>query len=213
MEIDILSLFPEYFKGPFDVSIIKRAVEKGLVSINHVNIRDYSDDEKHHKVDDRPFGGGPGMVLKAKPVADAVRSVKKEHSHVIYLSPQGKRLNAARCERLAKYPHLVLLCGSYEGVDERALKKEVNEEISIGDYVLTNGCLPAIVLLDAVIRFIPQVLGHPDSAYEDTFQGGGFDGPHYTRPEEFEGEKVPEVLLRGDPQMASSEGLGKNEKS
>lgn len=198
MEIDILSLFPEYFKSPFEVSILKRAIEKGLLNIRNVNIRDFSEDEKHNKVDDRPFGGGPGMVIQPQPLVSAIRKVKKEHSHVIYLSPQGKRLNAKRCERLARYPHLVLICGHYEGIDERVIQKEVNEEISIGDYVLTSGCLPAMVLIDAISRFVPGVLGNPDAAKEDTFQNGVFDGPQYTRPEVFEGMKVPDVLLSGN---------------
>jgi tRNA (guanine37-N1)-methyltransferase len=196
MRVDILSLFPDYFQGPFDVSIIKRARESKLLDIHLLDIRDFAAG-KHAKVDDRPYGGGPGMVLMPEPVCAAVRSVKKENSHVVYLSPQGKKLTAAKCQELAQKEHLVLLCGHYEGIDERALK-EVHEEISIGDYVLTNGCLAAIVVVDAMARFIPGVLGHEEAAGQDSFQDGIFDAPHYTRPEVFEGLAVPEVLKTGN---------------
>ena len=197
MDIEILSLFPEYFSGPLDESILKRAREKGLLNIHHIQIRDFAHD-KHRKVDDRPYGGGPGMVMKPEPVAEAIRSVKKEDSHVVYLSPQGTLLTAAKCRSLAQKPHLILLCGHYEGIDERVIEMEVDEEISIGDYVLTNGGLAAIVLIDAVARFIPGVLGHPESAGADSFENGRLDCPHYTRPECFEGRKVPEVLQNGN---------------
>jgi tRNA (guanine37-N1)-methyltransferase len=196
MKIDILSLFPDYFRGPFDVSILKRAQEKGLLEIAHTDIRGFATG-KHRKVDDRPYGGGPGMVLKPKPVVEAIRSVRKEGAHVIYLTPQGEPLTPKLCQTLAEMGHLILLCGHYEGIDER-IGKEIDQEISIGDYVLTNGCLPAIVLIDAVVRFIPGVLGHADGAAEDSFQNGLFEGPHYTRPEEFEGVGVPSVLKSGD---------------
>jgi tRNA (guanine37-N1)-methyltransferase len=197
MQIDILSLFPEYFTSPFSVSIVERAIEKGIISIHQVNIRDFAKD-KHKKVDDRPFGGGPGMVLMPQPAVDAIRSVKSSDSHVIYLSPQGSLLTAKKCEELSKKKHLILLCGHYEGIDERVLESEVNEEISIGDYVLTNGCISSIVLVDAVIRFMDGVLGHPDAAAEDSFQKGIFDSPHFTRPLEFEGLEVPAVLRGGN---------------
>ena len=156
------------------------------------------------------------MVMKPEPVAKAIRSVKSRESHVVYLSPQGALLNHETCERLAKKPHLILLCGHYEGIDERVIENEVDEEISIGDYVLTNGCLPAIVLVDAVARFIPGVLGDERAAFEDSFQGGLFDTPHYTRPEEFEGAFVPKVLTGGhhrkDPKVAQKKGFRKNKK-
>jgi tRNA (guanine37-N1)-methyltransferase len=199
MQIDILSLFPEYFKGPFDVSILKRAIEKGLLDLHLVDIRSFSK-QRHKKVDDRPFGGGPGMVMMAEPLVEAIRSVRTKDAHVVYLSPQGKLLNAKKCEELSKKKHLVLLCGHYEGIDERVLMKEVDEEISIGDYVLTNGCISAIVLVDALARFIPEVLGDPRAAKEDSFQEGIFDGPHYTKPLNFEGIEVPEVLRMGNHQ-------------
>lgn len=197
LKVDILSLFPGYFSGPFDESILKRAKEKKLLEIGLVDIRDFAEG-RHRTVDDRPYGGGPGMVMMAEPVVKAIRSVKSEKSHVIHLSPQGSLLNAAKCRELAAKEHLVLLSGHYEGVDERALISEVDEEISIGDYVLTNGCIAAIVLVDAVARFVPGVLGHEDAASEDSFEGGLFDCPHYTRPEVFEGQKVPDVLLGGN---------------
>jgi tRNA (guanine37-N1)-methyltransferase len=198
MEIDVLSLFPGYFRGPLDVSMMQRARDAGLLDIRLVDIREFAEN-KHNRVDDRPFGGGPGMVLCPGPVARAIRSSRKgTRSHVIYLSPQGAPLTAAKCEELASKEHLILLCGHYEGVDERVLESEIDEEISIGDYVLTNGCVAAIVLIDAVMRFIPGVIGHPDAAKEDSFQNGLFDAPHYTRPEIFEGKGVPQVLLEGN---------------
>lgn len=197
MEIDILSLFPKYFIGPFEVSIIKRAIDNNLVKIRLKDIRDYSID-KHRKVDDRPFGGGPGMVLSPQPVSDAIRDVKKENSHVIYLSAQGRKFDAEKAKELSTYEHLVFLCGHYEGIDERIIQKEIDEEISIGDYILTNGCLPAIVVIDAILRFIPGVLGNPLAAEKDSFNDGLLEGPHYTRPENWEGETVPSVLLNGN---------------
>lgn len=193
---DILSLFPEYFRGPFDESMIKRARNAGLLDINLVNLRDFADN-KHNRVDDRPYGGGPGMVLMPDPVVKAIRSVRREGSRVIYLSPQGIPLSAKKCRELASHSHLILLCGHYEGIDERIIEAEVDEEISIGDYVLTSGCVAAIVLVDAVSRFIPGFLGHEAAAQEDSFEDGRLDCPHYTRPEVFEGRSVPEVLLSG----------------
>jgi tRNA (guanine37-N1)-methyltransferase len=214
MEIDILSLFPEYFRGPFDVSMLKRAQEAGILEIRHTDIRKFSEN-KHGRVDERPFGGGPGMVLCPGPVVRAIRSVRKPNTHVVYLSPQGNLLTAAKCQELAKHEHLVILCGHYEGVDERALS-EVDEEISIGDYVLTSGCAAAIVLIDATARFIPKVIGHPDAVWEDSFQNGIFDGPHYTRPEVFEGMEVPAVLREGNHakirQWRTSEALKKTNR-
>lgn len=196
MRIDILSLFPEYFNSPFNESIIKRAKNAGYVDIALTDIRDFSDN-KFRKVDDRPYGGGPGMVMMPAPVCSAIRTVKTEASKVVYLSPQGKVLDAKKCKELAQEKHLILLCGHYEGIDERALK-EVDEEISIGDFVLTNGCLAAIVLVDAVVRHIPGVLGHEEAALQDSFEKTIFDHPHYTRPQEFEGIKVPTVLQLGN---------------
>lgn len=199
MKIDILSLFPGYFKGPFDESIIGQARKKGLLDIQCIDIRDFADN-RHHRVDDRPYGGGPGMVLMVHPVTQAIHSVKKENSRVIFLSPQGPVLTAKKCRELAVCEHLILLCGHYEGIDERVLESEVDEEISIGDYVLTNGCLAAIVLIDGVVRFVPEVLGHEAAADEDSFESGLLDCPHYTRPENYKGKAVPEVLLSGNHQ-------------
>lgn len=196
MKWDILSLFPDYFSGPFDVSMIKRAKEKGLLEINLVDIREFAPG-RYQQVDDRPYGGGPGMVLMAEPVTQAIRKVKSERSHVVYLTPQGKPLTAQRCSELAKKEHLVVLCGHYEGVDERALELEVDEEISIGDYVLTSGCPAAIVLVDSVSRFVPGVIGNEEATKQDSFENGIFDAPVYTRPPVFEGMEVPEVLRNG----------------
>ncbi|HSX13590.1 MAG TPA: tRNA (guanosine(37)-N1)-methyltransferase TrmD [Chlamydiales bacterium] len=196
MEIEILSLFPSYFQGPFDVSMIGRAREKGLVTIRQIDIRDFA--ENRRKVDDRPYGGGPGMVLCPDPVAHAIRSVKRRNSRLIYLSPQGSLLTAAKCQELASADHLVILCGHYEGIDERVIEREGLEEISIGDYVLTSGCAAAVVLVDALSRFVPGVIGHPDAVKEDSFQDGIFDAPHYTGPVDFEGLEVPHVLRNGN---------------
>ncbi|NGX61409.1 MAG: tRNA (guanine-N(1)-)-methyltransferase [Chlamydiae bacterium] len=197
MDIEILSLFPDYFKGPFEESILKRAQEKQLLSFRHVNLRNFAFD-RAKRVDDRPYGGGPGMVLKPEPVARAIGSVRRSDSHVVYLSPQGRVLTAGKCQELAQKSHLILLCGHYEGVDERVLEEEVDEEISIGDYVLTNGGLAALVLIDSVARFIPGVLGHEEAALQDSFQEGLLDCPHYTRPERFGQRGVPEVLREGN---------------
>lgn len=198
MRIDVLSLFPEYFEGPFSCSMLKRATEKGLIEIGLVNIRDFAEGV-HRVVDDRPYGGGPGMVLKPDPVVKAIRSVKRKGSKVIYLSPQGRKLEAKICESYAESEeHIILLCGHYEGVDHRAIELEVDEEISIGDFVLTSGCPAAAVFVDATCRFIPGVIGHPEAVYQDSFhEDEVFDGPAYTRPRAFEGLEVPEVLLGG----------------
>lgn len=198
MKIDILSLFPDYFASPLATSMMKRAQEKGLLDIDLTNIRDFSE-ERHKRVDDRPYGGGPGMVLLADPVVKAVRHVKKQGAKVIYLSPQGKKLDAQVSRRLSTESHLIFLCGHYEGIDQRALESEVDEEISIGDYVLTNGCLAALVVIDSMMRFIPGILGDSEAAEQDSFEEEGLlDCPHYTRPEVFEERGVPGVLLSGD---------------
>jgi len=204
MRIDILSLFPSYFRGPLDESILKRAQDSKILDIHLVDIRDFSED-RHQRVDDRPYGGGPGMVMMPQPVAASIDSCRTPKARVIYLSPQGPLLTAAKCRELATYEHLILLCGHYEGIDERVLESDVDEEISIGDYVLTNGCLAAIVVMDAVARFIPGVLGHHAAANEDSFENGLLDCPHYTKPPEWhrttlstdEVRVVPEVLLSG----------------
>lgn len=195
MKFDVLTLFPEMFE-PMKQSVIGRAIEKGLLEINLVNIRDFSKD-KHKKVDDTVYGGGAGMLMKPDVVYDAFKSVKSEKSKVIYLSPQGKKLCQSKVEELAKQEHLILLCGHYEGIDQRVIDKIVDEEISIGDYVLTGGEIPAMVLIDSVSRYIDGVITG-ESTSEESFSGDGLlEYPQYTRPEEFEGMKVPEVLQSG----------------
>ena len=194
MKFDVLTLFPEMFKS-LDESIIGRAVEKGLIEINLINIRDFSKN-KHKKVDDTPYGGGAGMVLMPDVVYDAYSSVKDENAKVIYLSPQGKVLNQNKVKELSKENHLILLCGHYEGIDQRVLDEIVDEEISIGDYVLTGGELPAMVLIDSVSRYVEGVLSE-DSTKEESFSNNLLEYPQYTRPEEFRGKRVPEVLLSG----------------
>lgn len=196
MRFDIISLFPEYFESPLKVSLLKRAQEKGLIEIHLTDLRPFGEG-KHQRVDERPYGGGPGMLMMPGPLMQAIRSVRKEGGKLIYLSPQGKPMNAALAQELSQEKQLILLCGHYEGIDERVIE-EVDEEVSIGDYVLTSGCPAALVLIDAVSRFIPGVLGDERSAVSDTFQEGIFEGPQYTRPEVFEGKRVPEVLITGD---------------
>ena len=195
MKFDVLTLFPEMFET-MKQSVIGRAIEKGLIELNLVNIRDFSKD-KHKKVDDTVYGGGAGMLIKPDVVYDAFKSVKSEKSKVIYLSPQGKKLCQNKVEELAKNEHLILLCGHYEGIDQRVIDKIVDEEISIGDYVLTGGELPAMVIIDSVSRYIDGVITG-ESTSEESFSGEGIlEYPQYTRPEEFEGMKVPEVLQSG----------------
>lgn len=194
MKFDVLTLFPEMFY-PMQESIIGRAIDKNLIEINAINIRDFSKD-KHKKVDDTVYGGGAGMLIKPDVVYDAYKSVKSENAKVIYLSPQGKTLNQEKVLELAKEEHLILLCGHYEGIDERVIDKIVDEEISIGDYVLTGGELPAMVLIDSISRYVEGVLA-VDSKLEESFSNGLLEYPQYTRPEVFEGKKVPEVLLSG----------------
>ena len=194
MRFDVLTLFPEMFEV-LNQSIIGRAKEKGLINVNLINIRDFSKD-KHKKVDDTPYGGGAGMVMMPDVVYDAYKSVKDEKAKVIYMSPQGKKLDQKKVEELSKQEHLILLCGHYEGIDQRVLDKIVDEEISIGDYVLTGGELPAMVLIDSVSRYVEGVL-KDDSTKEESFSQGLLEYPQYTRPEVFEGQQVPEVLLSG----------------
>lgn len=199
MVIDILSLFPEMFQGPFDASIIKRAREKGLVEINLVNIRDYSKN-KHRTVDDTPYGGGMGMVMEPGPIFAAVEDVRARRGskgRVILMCPTGRKFNQQIAVELAGEGHLILVCGHYEGVDERVREHLADDEISIGDYVLTGGELPAMVVVDAVVRLVPGVLGEALSVEEDSFRDGLLEYPQYTRPRDFRGYKVPEVLLSG----------------
>ena len=194
MKFDVLTLFPEMFKS-LDMSIIGRAKEKNLIEINLINIRDFSKD-KHKKVDDTPYGGGAGMIMKADVVYDAYQSIEDKNAKVIYMSPQGTKLNQKKVEELAKQEHLIILCGHYEGIDQRVIDKIVDEEISIGDYVVTGGELPAMVLIDAVSRYSTGVIAE-ESRKEESFTNGMLEYPQYTRPEVFEGIRVPEVLLSG----------------
>ena len=196
MRIDILTLFPEMF-APLNESIIKRARDKGVLQINTINIRDYSRD-KHLKCDDAPFGGGAGMIMTPQPICDCIKSVDPDHeARRIYLSPRGKLLTADIAKKLAGNERLLLLCGHYEGIDQRIIDLCIDEELSIGDYVLTGGELPAMILTDVVARFIPGVLGCADSAEEESFSAGLLGYPQYTRPQVYEGLQVPEVLLSG----------------
>ncbi|QCZ94090.1 tRNA (guanosine(37)-N1)-methyltransferase TrmD [Salinimonas iocasae] len=196
----IVSIFPEMF-GPFtQQGVIGRAVKSGVLSVDIFNPRDFTHD-RHRTVDDRPYGGGPGMLMMVKPLTDAIsaaRAAGGENSKVIYLSPQGKKLDQTGVKRLAESDRTILLCGRYEGIDERVIEDQVDEEVSIGDYVLSGGELPAMVLMDAVARLVPGVLGHQASAIEDSFSDGLLDCPHYTRPELLDGKAVPSVLLSGD---------------
>ena len=194
MKFDVLTLFPEMFES-LKQSVIGKALEKELIDINLVNIRDFSND-KHKKVDDTPYGGGAGMVMMPDVVYRAFQSVKTEEAKVVYMSPQGKTLDQKKVEDLAKQEHLIILCGHYEGIDQRVLDKIVDEEISIGDYVLTGGEIPAMVLIDSVSRYVKGVLNE-DSVKEESFSNGLLEYPQYTRPEVFEGEKVPDILLSG----------------
>ena len=194
MKFNVLTLFPEMFSA-LDESIIGRGMEKGLIDINLINIRDFSKD-KHKKVDDTPYGGGAGMVMEPTVVYDAYKSIKDENAKVIYMSPQGKTLNQQIVQDLAKKESIILLCGHYEGIDQRVIDEIVDEEISIGDYVLTGGELPAMVLIDSVSRYVKGVLKE-DSVQEESFSNGLLEYPQYTRPEVFLDKKVPEVLLSG----------------
>lgn len=206
MRIDILTLFPEMLEATFATSIVKRAQDANLVEINVFDIRDWANN-KHQKVDDRPFGGGPGMVMMCQPLHDAVQAVERQSKMDplrVYLTPQGKTLTQERVERLAKEEHLLLIAGHYEGVDQRIIDALNPLELSAGDYVLSGGEIPAMLLVDAVVRLLPGVLGNADSAFEDSFSQRDESGvrlldcPHYTRPRVWNGREVPEILLSGD---------------
>jgi tRNA (guanine37-N1)-methyltransferase len=201
MRIDLLSIFPCMFENVLNESMLRIAQEKGLAAFHTHDIRDWSDDPKHRKVDDKPFGGGPGMVMKAAPVVDAaaaVRAMAEPAGRLIFLTPRGRRLDQPLAESLAREARLILVCGRYEGFDERIFQALNPEEISIGDYVLTGGELPAMVLLDAVVRLIPGVLGSAESLENESFNAGLLDYPHYTQPAEWRGMRVPEVLRSGN---------------
>lgn len=200
MHIDVLTLFPEMISGLFQSSILKKAHEKEKFSYRFVNFRDYSTD-KHNKVDDYPYGGGAGMVLTPQPLFDAVASItenKTTKPKIILMTPQGEPYKQKKAEELAEEEHLIFICGHYEGYDERIREHLVTDEISIGDYILTGGELGAMVVIDSVVRLLPDALGNEKSAKEDSFSSGLLEHPHYTRPAEFQGMKVPDVLLSGN---------------
>ena len=202
MKIDILTLFPEICRAPLSESMMKRAQVNKIVDLRIHNLRDWTTD-KHHIVDDAPFGGGQGMVMKPEPIFAAVEelqqsAIKNQKSKIILMSPGGRRLDQTMATELSKESHLIIICGHYEGVDHRVIEHIVDLEISIGDYVLTNGAIAAVVLVDAVARLLPGVLGHEQSAHDDSFSAGLLEAPQYTRPAEFRGWKIPEVLLSGN---------------
>lgn len=196
MKIDIITLFPDMFSGMFEYSIISRAVKKGLVEINVHQLRDWAMD-KHQLTDDRPFGGGPGMVLKPEPLFTAVEGLKKENSKIVLMSPQGQVFGQKKAQSLKNESHLIIVCGRYEGVDQRFVEKMVDEEISIGDYILSGGEPAANVVVDAIVRLIPGAIGKEESLDNESFNDNLLDYPVYTQPAEFRGLKVPEVLLSG----------------
>lgn len=203
MQFDILTLFPEMFKGPFSDSIIKRAIENNLLKINLIDIRDYTTD-KHNTADDYPYGGGAGMVLKVEPIYYALKDITddfKDNTTNILLTPRGKQLDQDMVKSFSEKERLVLICGHYEGIDERIKENFVDQEVSIGDYVLTGGEIPAMVLVDSVSRMLPDVLGADESKKHDSFYNGILDYPHYTRPRKFKNMKVPDVLTSGNHQL------------
>jgi len=202
MRVDIITLFPSMFKGPFEESMIKRARESGVLEINIHNLREFTHN-RHRTVDDAPFGGGAGMIMKIEPILKALEFLKREvslSSRVMLLSPQGQTLTQDKAKKLAQEKNLILLCGHYEGVDERVREHLIDEEISIGDYVLTGGEVAAMVLVEVIVRMIPGVVGKEESVKRDSFYDSFLDYPQYTRPAEFKGWKVPQVLLKGNHQ-------------
>jgi len=197
LTVDVLTLFPGMFKGPLQESMIKIAQKKGLVRIKIHNLRTYTQD-RHKKADDKPFGGGPGMVMKPEPIFRAVEDICDENHHKIYLTPEGKPFTQVIAKRLAGMKKVLLLCGHYEGVDERVREHVIDEEISVGDFVTTGGEIPALCLIEAMARLVPGVLGNEDSLEHESFNNGLLDHPHYTRPRLYKGHAVPEVLFSGD---------------
>jgi tRNA (guanine37-N1)-methyltransferase len=199
MRIDVITLFPELVEQVTACGVVGRAAEQGLVELHCWNPRDYTRD-KHRTVDDRPYGGGPGMLMKVQPLQDAITAVRAQcgAARLVYLSPQGALLTQQKLARQVEQGTVIFLCGRYEGIDERLIQREVDEEWSIGDYVISGGELAAMVCIDAMTRLIPGALGHADSAQQDSFSDGLLDYPHYTRPEEYLGDRVPEVLMNGN---------------
>jgi tRNA (guanine37-N1)-methyltransferase len=197
MKIDILTLFPDICRVPLSESMMKRAQENKVLDLAIHNLRDWTTD-KHHVVDDAPFGGGQGMVMKPEPIFAAVESLRREDSTVILMTPQGKRFTQPLAAELSQKAHLIIVCGHYEGIDHRVVEHLVDLELSIGDYVLTNGAIAAVVVVDATVRLLAGVLGHEQSSVDDSFSEGLLEGPQYTRPAEFRGWQVPDVLLSGN---------------
>ncbi len=197
MKIDVLTIYPGMFPGPLDESIVKRAQESGKLQLRFIDLRDYTHD-RHRTVDDRPFGGGPGMLMKPEPLFEAIENLRGSNTRVILTSPAGRQFKQEIAKQMSNEVHLILVCGSFEGFDERVREHLANDEISIGDYVLTNGALPAMVIIDAITRLLPGVLGDDESSQDESFSEGLLEYPQYTRPAEFKGMKVPEVLQSGD---------------
>ena len=199
LRFDIITIFPDMFGPVLNESILKRAQEKKKIAIRVHDLRDYTDDKKHRKVDDRTFGGGPGMLMMPQPLFDAIKAIKgRRKARVIYTSPAGKPFSQFHAKRLSRAKNLIIICGHYEGIDERVRKLLVDEEISVGDYVLTGGEIPAMALVDAITRLIPGVLGKEESLLHESFEDNLLEGPQYTRPANFRGIKVPDVLLSGN---------------
>ena len=198
MQIDVITLFPEVVTVPLNASIMGRAQEKGALELRVHDLREHGRG-KYRQVDDMPYGGGPGMVMRPEPIFAQIEAIKTPQSRVIFMSPQGQRFDQRAAQRLSAEPHLIFLCGHYEGVDQRVVEALVDEELSIGDYVLTNGAIAAAVVVDAIVRLLPGVLGDEQSAVQESFgESGLLDHPHYTRPAEFRGMKVPDILMSGD---------------
>ena len=197
MKIDILTIFPDIFNTPLNYSIIERAINMGALDISVHNLRDYTTD-KAKSTDDYPFGGGPGMIMKVEPIFNGLKALRKPESEIILLSPQGEKFNQRLAINISRKEHIILICGRYKGVDERIRKHLIEREISIGDYITSGGEIPALVIIDAVSRLLPDVLGNFDSAESDSFMSGKLDAPYYTRPREFSGMTVPDILLSGD---------------
>ena len=195
--LDIITIFPAMYNGPFDESIVKRAREEGLIEINLVDLREFTHD-RHRSVDDRPYGGGAGMLMKPEPIFEAVDTLRTPQSRIVLLSPQGQQFQQQHAEELAEAPHLIFICGHYEGVDERVRIGLADVELSIGDYILSNGNLAAMVVVDAIVRLLPGALGCEEAAVRESFSDGLLEYPQYTRPEEYRGMRVPEILLSGN---------------
>ena len=209
MKIDILTLFPEIFPGPLGSSIIGRAVKNGIVEINAIDLRKYAHD-KHASVDDKPYGGGPGMLMRADVLFEALSDLKKEGTVVVLTSPRGEQFSQKCAEKMAAIEHLLILCGHYEGVDERVIERFVDWELSLGDFVMTSGNIAAMAMVDAAVRLLPGVLGKDESSADESFSNGLLEYPQYTRPAEIDGMKVPEILLSGDHAKIAGWRIGKS---